>query len=386
MKKIGDISIIIGTIIGIGYIFVGLSWFSAERDFTSPDVLEYIATYGYPPDGLAWSVIGAGMIMIIVSLICSPLLLIIGIYAALKIFREDNLRRYLSVGVAVMPIATFLLCYLLHLPLFTVTLIFFPATFLIMLVLISALYKGDAATKLSVAAILISITSFSGLYFALQGIRIPLPLTYFGLFLCIMPGLSIIISGIFLITSGWFVFQISRNRMKLVLIVFVVAVVLTILILFAGMNYITGMNISHINIGIDDEHHHLGDNFKPDLFPQNPEGTSYTTQITISDQFRITTGNVTLSIVTKNVIPTDTEGIGLYYDYVYINEHSIGKLNNFIQAEKQDYFPRTVDIPFSASLLNTGRNTITITSGCDDSGINYDDFEFYDIKLEIVSV
>ncbi len=95
---------------------------------------------------------------------------------------------------------------------------------------------------------------------------------------------------------------------------------------------------------------------------------------------------MTLSIVTKNVIPTDTEGIGLYYDYVYINEHSIGKLNDFIQAEKQDYFPRTVDIPFSASLLNTGRNTITITSGCDDSGINYDDFEFYDIKLEIVSV
>ena len=172
MKKIGDISIIIGTIIGIGYIFVGLSWFSAERDFTSPDVLEYIATYGYPPDGLAWSAIGAGMIMVIVSLICSPLLLIIGIYAALKIFREDNLRRYLSVGVAVMPIATFLLCYLLHLPLFTVTLIFFPATFLIMLVLISALYKGDAATKLSVAAILISITSFSGIYFALQGLSL----------------------------------------------------------------------------------------------------------------------------------------------------------------------------------------------------------------------
>jgi len=47
MKKIGDISIIIGTIIGIGYIFVGLSWFSAERDFTSPDVLEYIATFCY---------------------------------------------------------------------------------------------------------------------------------------------------------------------------------------------------------------------------------------------------------------------------------------------------------------------------------------------------
>ncbi len=113
---------------------------------------------------------------------------------------------------------------------------------------------------------------------------------------------------------------------------------------------------------LDAGHHHLGDGVKPELLPTDAEDTVYT----------------------KSVVPTDTAGIGLFYDQVYVNGNKVGKLNDYIEAKEQDNLPRSVTIYFSTKLLHTGENNITISSGCNADRSDYDDFEFYDLRLEII--
>ena len=131
---------------------------------------------------------------------------------------------------------------------------------------------------------------------------------------------------------------------------------------------------------LDADHHHLGDGVKPELTPADAEGIFYT-KIFVLDRIDGDTAGITLT--TKSVVPTDTAGIGLFYDQVYVNGNNVGKLNDYIEAKEQDNLPRSVTIYFSTKLLYSGENNISISSGCNADCSDYDDFEFYDLRLEI---
>ena len=131
---------------------------------------------------------------------------------------------------------------------------------------------------------------------------------------------------------------------------------------------------------LDAGHHHLGDGVKPELMPVDAEGTVYT-KIFVPDGIDGNTAGITLT--TKSVVPTDTAGTGLFYDWVYVNGNKVGKLNDYIEAKEQDNLPRSLTIYFSTKLLHPGENNLTISSGCNADRSDYDDFEFYDLRLEI---
>jgi len=132
---------------------------------------------------------------------------------------------------------------------------------------------------------------------------------------------------------------------------------------------------------LDADHHHLGDGVKPELLPTDAEDTVYTKTF-IPDRIDGDTASITLT--TKSVVPADTAGIGLFYDRVYVNGNEVGKLNDYIEAKEQDNLPRSVTIYFSTKLLYSGENNITISSGCNADCSDHDDFEFYDLRLEII--
>ncbi|MBE9484312.1 MAG: PQQ-like beta-propeller repeat protein, partial [Bacteroidetes bacterium] len=131
---------------------------------------------------------------------------------------------------------------------------------------------------------------------------------------------------------------------------------------------------------LDADHHHLGDGVKLELLPTGADDTVYTKTF-IPDLLDGDTASITLT--TKSVVPTDTAGIGLFYDPVYVNGNEVGKLNDYIGAKEQDNLPRSVTIYFSTKLLVSGENNITISSGCNADCSDYDDFEFYDLRLKI---
>ena len=132
---------------------------------------------------------------------------------------------------------------------------------------------------------------------------------------------------------------------------------------------------------LDTDHHHLGDGAKPELLPADAEDTVYTKTFVPN---RINGDAASITLTTKSVVPTDTAGIGLFYDQVYVNGDEVGKLNDHIEAKEQDNLPRSVTIYFSTKLLISGENNITISSGCNADCSDHDDFEFYDLRLEII--
>jgi len=132
---------------------------------------------------------------------------------------------------------------------------------------------------------------------------------------------------------------------------------------------------------LDAGHHHLGDGVKPELTPTDAAGIFYT-KIFVLDRIDGDIAGITLT--TKSVVPTDTAGIGLFYDYVYVNGNNVGKLNDYIEPKEQDNLPRSVTIFFSTKLLYSGKNNISISSGCNADCSDHDDFEFYDLRLEII--
>ena len=131
-------------------------------------------------------------------------------------------------------------------------------------------------------------------------------------------------------------------------------------------------------IKLDEDHHHLGDDVDPGLVPNDPEGVSYSTTF-VTD---LAADAAELVLTTKNVVPRNTS-VNQFQDNVYINGEYIGKLNDYVINETQDYVPRTVSIPFDSALLSPFENTIEITSGANSEGTNYDDFEFYNLKMVI---
>ncbi|HJH31702.1 MAG TPA: hypothetical protein C5S50_05900 [Methanosarcinaceae archaeon] len=130
-------------------------------------------------------------------------------------------------------------------------------------------------------------------------------------------------------------------------------------------------------IKLDEDHHHLGDNVDTALVPNEPEGVSYSTMFTTD----LAAGAAELVLTTKNVVPRNASK--QFQDNVYINGEYIGKLNDYVINETQDYAPRTVSISFDPALLHPFDNTIEITSGANTEATNYDDFEFYNLKIVI---
>ncbi len=131
---------------------------------------------------------------------------------------------------------------------------------------------------------------------------------------------------------------------------------------------------------LDAGHHHLGDGVKPELTPADAEGTVYTKTFVLE---RIDGDTAGIMLTTRSVVPTDSAGIGLFHNQVYVNGNKVGKLNDYIEAKEQDNLPRSVTIYLSTKLLHSGENNLTISSGSNADCSNYDDFEFYDLRLEI---
>ena len=140
-------------------------------------------------------------------------------------------------------------------------------------------------------------------------------------------------------------------------------------------------------------HHHLGDDFKDELTPGEPEGLVHITNFSLDSRADIT--GAELRLTTKSVVPGPTDE---FLDMVYLNEMEIGTLNDYIHISvpgrtqtSNDHHPeQTQDdgaidivIPVDPSILKSGINTIRITSGGDAEGSNYDDFEFYNLQLTI---
>jgi len=130
----------------------------------------------------------------------------------------------------------------------------------------------------------------------------------------------------------------------------------------------------------DHSHHHLGDDFKENLIPKEPEGVVYTKTFFMDSEFE----SPELILMIKSVVPVAPHEINdstEYLDKVYINDVEVGILNFYATPEHE---PADVYIYISVDpgLLRIGNNTIKITSGSNRDGSNYDDFEFFGLILK----
>jgi len=129
---------------------------------------------------------------------------------------------------------------------------------------------------------------------------------------------------------------------------------------------------------IDTAHHHIGDNFKEELTPNDPEGTTYTKTFNLDSVENIESAG--LRLVTKSIVPSPTDE---FLDKVYLNGIELGTLNDYILAQTQDNEEIDISIPVDPTILKSGINTVKITSGSNAYGSNYDDFEFYNLAMHI---
>jgi len=138
---------------------------------------------------------------------------------------------------------------------------------------------------------------------------------------------------------------------------------------------------SAAEIVLDAEHHHLGDDFKEELTPGDPEGLNYTGTFTLNSSIDVESAELTLTV--KSVVPGPTDE---FLDTVYLNEIEIGSLNDYIPENTSDSEAVDIIIPFHPTFFNTGANTIKISSGSNINRSNYDDFEFYDLSLHLSEI
>lgn len=129
---------------------------------------------------------------------------------------------------------------------------------------------------------------------------------------------------------------------------------------------------------IDTAHHHIGDNFKEELTPNDPEGFEYIKTFNLDSVENIE--GARLSLVTKSIVPSPTNE---FLDKVYLNGIELGTLNDYITAQTQDNEEIDISIPVDPTILKSGINTVKITSGSNADGSNYDDFEFYNLAMHL---
>ncbi len=91
----------------------------------------------------------------------------------------------------------------------------------------------------------------------------------------------------------------------------------TAIILFAAISL-----ASATEVFIYPAHHHLGDDFKEELTPGEPEGLVHITTFNPDSQAYIT--GAELGLTTKSVVPGMADE---FLDKVYLNEMEIGTLN-----------------------------------------------------------
>ena len=128
----------------------------------------------------------------------------------------------------------------------------------------------------------------------------------------------------------------------------------------------------------DYSHHHLGDDFKEDLIPKEPEGLVYTKTFFMDSEFE----SPELILMIKSVVPDALYEINdstEYLDKIYINDVEVGILNLHVipELETSEFWTLLDPNP-----LRIGDNTIKITSGSNRDGSNYDDFEFFNLELK----
>ncbi|WP_269851093.1 PQQ-binding-like beta-propeller repeat protein [Methanosarcina horonobensis] len=148
-----------------------------------------------------------------------------------------------------------------------------------------------------------------------------------------------------------------------------------ILFLFASL-FVFASVASATEIVLDTEYHHLGDDFKEELNPDDPEGLIYTTIFTLDPSVDIESAELTLT--GRSVVPGPTDE---FLDKVYLNNIEIGSLNDYVQTETSDSAAVNITIPVHFSYFNSGNNTIKISAGSNANGSNYDDFEFSNLSL-----
>lgn len=152
------------------------------------------------------------------------------------------------------------------------------------------------------------------------------------------------------------------------------------LLLFASI-FASFSAASATEIILDAEHHHLGDYFKDELTPGDPEGLIYTSTFALNSSIDVESAELT--VAGRSIVPGPTDE---FLDKVYINEIEIGSLNDHIPAETLDSAAVDITIPFHPTILNPGTNTLKISSGSDVNGSNYDDFEFYNLSLHLSEI
>lgn len=166
------------------------------------------------------------------------------------------------------------------------------------------------------------------------------------------------------------------NKLKVVTNLFLITVIFSTVIPFA----------SATDIIIDTSHHHLGDGFKKELIPGEPEGVVYVNTFNLDSLSDIRSAN--LKLKAKGITPGPTDE---FLNFVFLNGKEIGVLNDYVMPLPPDIetgivndsIPKDIVIPVETAFLQSGINTIKITSGTNVGGSNYDDFEFYDLELEI---
>ena len=132
-------------------------------------------------------------------------------------------------------------------------------------------------------------------------------------------------------------------------------------------------------IVLDNGQHHIGDDFKSDLIPNEPEGIDYTVDFNIDNSAQINSARLKLDA--RNIVP---EASDEFLDKVYLNDIEIATLNDYIPAQISD--DELIRITFSVdpAYFKNGTNTIRITSGSNVNGTNYDDFEFSNLSIHLV--
>jgi len=155
---------------------------------------------------------------------------------------------------------------------------------------------------------------------------------------------------------------------------------LCLILLFASL-FASVSVASATEIALDTGHHHLGDNFKEELTPGDPEGLVFTSTFTLDPSVNIESAE--LALTGKSIVPGPTDE---FLDKVYLNEIEIGALNDYIPAETPDSTAVNIKIPVHPSLFDSGSNTIKISAGSNANLSNYDDFEFYNLSLHVSKI
>ena len=132
-------------------------------------------------------------------------------------------------------------------------------------------------------------------------------------------------------------------------------------------------------IVLDNGQHHLGDDFKDDLIPHEPEGIDYTVDFNLDNSAQINSARLKLDA--RSIVPQSSDE---FQDKVYLNDIEIATLNDYIPAQISD--DELIRITFSVdpAYFKNGTNTIRITSGSNVNGTNYDDFEFSNLSIHLV--